>query len=168
MELHEIISVAEANEAGVYVANIDLTDMTGERYTCDYVVRPDDNFGLAPVVRDAVSQWIADGRSVDPYTPPPPPEPEPPTVEDYRAAIQNMLDDAARAKLYDSGLSLSTYVNSTNPVWAAEAAAFVAWRDAVWAYAYTELAKVEAELRPIPTVEEFLSELPEIVWPEGV
>lgn len=73
MELYEIISVAETNEAGVYVAKVDLTDTEGERYICDYVVRPDDDFGLAPVIRSAVGQWIADGKTVYPYTPPPPP-----------------------------------------------------------------------------------------------
>ena len=66
MELHEIISVSDTDEPGVYLAKVDLTDMVGERYTCEYVVRPDDNFGLAPVIRSAVSQWIADGRPVDP------------------------------------------------------------------------------------------------------
>jgi len=72
MGLHEIISVSGTDEPGVYLAKVDLTDMAGERYTCDYVVRPDDNFGLAPVIRNAVSQWIADGKPVDPYTPQPP------------------------------------------------------------------------------------------------
>ncbi len=33
------------------------------------------------------------------------------------------------------------------------------------AYADTELEKVEAGQRAVPTVAEFLTELPEIVWP---
>lgn len=118
-------------------------------------------------VSPAEAGWSHGEYELVEAAPEPEPEPMPPTVEEYRAAIQDMLDDAARAKLYDNGLSLSTYVNSTNAQWAAEAAAFVAWRDAVWAYAYTELAKVEAELRSIPTVEDFLAELPEITWPEA-
>lgn len=160
MELHELISVTETDEAGVYVATVDITDANSERYECDYISREGDPFGLAPVVRAAVEQWIADGKAVAPYVVPVP------TVDEYRIAIQSMLDGAARARLYDSGFALSTYVNSTNTQWAAEAAAFVAWRDAVWAYAYDELAKVEAELRPIPSVGDFLAELPAITWPE--
>lgn len=70
MELHEIISVGETDEAGVYLAKADITDIAGERYTCDYVVRPDDNFGLAPVIRAAIDQWVADEKPVQPYDPP--------------------------------------------------------------------------------------------------
>lgn len=98
-----------------------------------------------------------------------PPEPEPPTpeqvIEGFRAAIQSHVDAQAVSRRYDSGNSLATYVNSTNPQWSAEAAVFVAWRDAVWAYAYAEMDKVLGGERVQPTVEAFLTELPEIVWP---
>src|SRR5690606_6387841 len=60
----------------------------------------------------------------------------------FSQAIQQMLDRAAQERRYDSGTTISTYVNSTRPEWAAEAQAFVAWRDAVWDHAYTELDKV--------------------------
>jgi len=87
------------------------------------------------------------------------------TVEQFRSAIQAHVDAAAATRLYDSGNSLASYVASTNPAWAAEATAFVAWRDAVWAYAYTELDRVMAGEREQPTVEEFIGELPVIEWP---
>lgn len=97
------------------------------------------------------------------------PEPEPPTpeqvVEAFRYAIQSHVDAQAVSRRYDNGNSLATYVNSTSPDWAAEAIAFVAWRDAVWAYAYTEMDKVLDGEREQPTIEGFISELPEIVWP---
>lgn len=88
-----------------------------------------------------------------------------PTVEDYKNAIVAMLDARAQSRLYDNAVSISTYVTSTNPQWAAEASAFVAWRDAVWAYAYAELDKVMTSQREQPTVAELLDELPEMVWP---
>lgn len=44
--------------------------------------------------------------------------------------------------------------------------AFVAWRDAVWTYAYAELDKVLAAEREQPSVEAFIGELPVIAWPE--
>lgn len=95
------------------------------------------------------------------------PEPEPAVlIEMFRAAIQAHVDATAIAKRYDSGTSLASYVASTNPQWAAEAAAFVAWRDAVWTYAYAELDKVLAAERTMPTVEDFLDELPAVEWPE--
>jgi len=96
----------------------------------------------------------------------PPPEPGPPTLEDYRIAIQTHIDATARQRDYDGGVSCASYVNSTNPQWAAEAQAFVAWRDSVWSYAFQELAKVENGEREQPTIDEFLSELPQIEWPE--
>lgn len=86
-------------------------------------------------------------------------------VEQFRSAIQAHVDATARDRSYDSGNSLASYTSSTNPAWAAEATAFVAWRDAVWLYAYAELDKVLAGERPQPTVEAFLAELPGIVWP---
>lgn len=41
---------------------------------------------------------------------------------------------------------------------------FVAWRDAVWLYAYVERDRVMAGEREQPTVEEFIGELPVIEW----
>lgn len=98
------------------------------------------------------------------------PEPEPPTQEEiiasFRWAIQGHIDATAREKNYDSGNSLASYVASTNPTWANEALVFVAWRDSVWEYSYSELDKVMSGVRPKPSVEEFILELPVIVWPE--
>lgn len=104
---------------------------------------------------------------VDPPPPEPEPEPEPgpPTLEDYRVAIRDYVDATAQSRNYDNAVSCASYVNSTNTQWAAEAEAFVAWRDAVWAYAFAELEKVQDGTRPQPTIEEFLQELPAMVWP---
>lgn len=96
-------------------------------------------------------------------------EPEPaqagPTLDDYRFAIQSHIDATAGQRSYDSGITCASYVGSTNPIWAAEAAAFTAWRDDVWTYAYAELAKVQNGQRPQPTVETILAELPALTWP---
>ncbi|AWC25444.1 hypothetical protein CO731_04941 [Aminobacter sp. MSH1] len=97
------------------------------------------------------------------FTRPEVPEPAP-TVDDYKNAIVAMLDAMAQQRRYDNAVSISTYVNSTNPQWAAEAAAYVAWRDAVWVYAYAELMRVETGQRPQPSVIDFLAELPSMVW----
>ncbi|MBC2887323.1 hypothetical protein H7Q97_18240 [Ochrobactrum sp. CM-21-5] len=117
----------------------------------------------------AYARWAGEAWEV--YTPPEP-EPDPefpaqePTVEDYRAAIQSLIDGKAQEKQYDSGATLASYVNSTIPQWAAEATAFVAWRDQVWAYALAELDKVQNGQREQPSVEAFLAELPVFEWPE--
>lgn len=85
-------------------------------------------------------------------------------LETFRRAVQAHVDATAQTRDYDNGNSIAGYVASTNPIWAAEAQAFVAWRDAVWAYAFAELAKVQNGAREISTVEEFLAELPIINW----
>lgn len=102
-----------------------------------------------------------DGQKVVEYTPPPPVL----TADDYRREIQSLIDTKAQEKDYDSGATLASYVSSTIPQWAAEASAFVAWRDAVWLHALTELDKVQSGARSQPTIENFLTELPTMEWP---
>lgn len=94
-----------------------------------------------------------------------PPEPAPPAVVDYQNAIQGLVDEAARSKQFNDGVTLASYKDSTNPLWAAQATAFIAWRDQVWAYSYTELEKVQAGERSQPSVAGFLAELPVVAWP---
>lgn len=89
----------------------------------------------------------------------------PPTIIDYENAIQNLVDSTARERQFRDGVTLASYTASTKPKWAAEAQAFVAWRDNVWFYAYGELAKVQAGQRPQPTVDQFLGEIARIAWP---
>ncbi|ADY64426.1 hypothetical protein [Agrobacterium tumefaciens] len=86
-------------------------------------------------------------------------------ITDYENAIQNLVDSTAHERQFRDGVTLASYTASTKPKWAAEAQAFVAWRDNVWFYAYGELAKVQAGQRPQPTVEQFLGEIAPIAWP---
>lgn len=93
-------------------------------------------------------------------------EPAPVTIAACQAAIDRHVDTVARERNYSSGVSLASYASSTVPLWRAEAEAFIAWRDAVWAYALAELASVQSGDRAAPdTVEAFVEELPAIVWP---
>ncbi|WP_210258903.1 hypothetical protein [Rhizobium sp. WYCCWR 11152] len=93
------------------------------------------------------------------------PAPYTPAMGDYQVAIQAVVDETARSKEFNDGVTLASYVASTVGSWAAQAQAFVAWRDAVWSHCYSELAKVQSGVREQPTVDAFLHELPEIVWP---
>lgn len=108
---------------------------------------------------------FVDGQIVE-YSPPPPV----PTLADYTTAITGMLDAKAKERRYDNSVSIATYVTSSNPQWMAEAEAFVAWRDQIWAYCYSELAKVQAGQRTQPTVADFLTELSTqvpLAWPSA-
>lgn len=93
------------------------------------------------------------------------PPSKPPTIDDFSQAIQSHIDARARERGYDSSLSIATYVASSNPTWAAEAQAFVQWRDAVWAYVFAEFEKVKQGQREQPTIKQIILELPKIEWP---
>jgi len=126
---------------------------------------PEHDEATQQLVRNPTEEWrVTDNGVVVTYTAVRRPADD--VKQRFSAAIQDMLDTAAQSRRYDSGTTIATYVNSTNPQWAAEAQAFVAWRDAVWAYAYSELERVMRGERDLPTVPDFLAELPVITWPE--
>ena len=96
------------------------------------------------------------------------------TPEQMQVALQKQLTDAvqcymdakAKERNYDNILTACTYATDPNPKFAAEGQACVEWRSKVWASCYTILAEVLAGEREIPTPEELLAELPQLVWPE--
>ena len=131
---------------------------------CDFVYRSDAKYKSA--VYYAVEAAIQEGAiSIDE----PAPIEEPVlTQEDYTKAIQALLEKTALSRRYEQGATaFATYVNSKDTEWAAEAQAFVAWRDTVWRYAYQQLDAVQAGDREQPSVEELLAELPEPTWPDA-
>lgn len=98
------------------------------------------------------------------YLNPPPTEGQ--ILAAFTAAIQQRLDDFARTRSYDGILSACSYVASGVQRFADEGAYCVAARDATWAYAYQILADVQAQERPMPTLEEVMAELPALEWPQ--
>ena len=96
-------------------------------------------------------------------------DPPPPTHEQiiaqYTGAVQQHLDTFARTRDYEGILSACTYASSAEPKFKSEGQYAVEARDATWAKCYEVLAAVESGSRPMPTLEELLAELPELVWP---
>jgi hypothetical protein len=119
---------------------------------------PDWALGWPVLTGAAGIGWTWDGQA---FAPPQPPVPEPLTIEACRAAVQAHVDAVAVSRLYDSGVSLASYLGSTNPAWAAEAAAFVGWRDAVWTRVHALWVEAPDDLTP----EDVIAALPEITWP---
>lgn len=104
----------------------------------------------------------------------PPPAPEPfvfpertqqQLQDELVATVQHHLDSVAQSRGYDGIMSLSTYAASTKTKFAAEGAAGLAWRDSVWDYCWGVLADVQNGVRPIPTPQELVAELPQMTWP---
>jgi hypothetical protein len=83
----------------------------------------------------------------------------------FQAAIEAHVNVTAHARGYHSDVSLASHVASTIPAWAAEATAFIAWRDAVWLHVFAQLALVESGDREEPTIDGLIAELPAISWP---
>lgn len=102
--------------------------------------------------------WLWDGTTL---TPPPVPAP---TVEDYDAALTNHLDATAKTKRYDNRITCALRAGYTGP-FQAEGQAFASWMDACNWQAYQVLAGVQSGALTMPTVEEFIADLPAMVWP---
>ena len=77
-------------------------------------------------------------------------------------AVQEHLDNKALEHGYDNIVNACGYASAPNP-FQNESLTFVSWRGNIWDYAYQVLADVEAGNRVEPTIEELLSELPELV-----
>lgn len=82
-------------------------------------------------------------------------------VAHFSGIIDAHVESVAQSRGYNSAASCASYVTDPNPVWAAEAQAFVAWRSAVWTTAMTLLSTSST----IPEKEAVMSALPQITWP---
>ena len=80
-----------------------------------------------------------------------PSEPEQPTYtqSDYANAVEARFDREAQALGYDSVAKAATYVSSLNAKFAAEAAYFIALRDACWLLCFAALGDPPA-VKPTP------------------
>ena len=80
-----------------------------------------------------------------------PGEPEQPTYThvEYANAVESRFDKEAQALGYDSVAKAATYVSSSNVKFAAEAAYFIALRDACWLLCFAALKNPPA-VKPTP------------------
>lgn len=85
-------------------------------------------------------------------------------INSYDQALTDHLDAKARERRYDNRITCALRAGFAGP-FHAEGVAFAQWMDACNAAAYQIMSDVMANLRPIPTVSEFLGELPALTWP---
>lgn len=84
----------------------------------------------------------------------------------FVALIEDFLNTTVRVKDYKDILHACSYINSSIPSYQQESQAVIHWRDLVWVKAYEVQNAIANGERAIPTQEEFMAELPVLVWPE--
>jgi hypothetical protein len=85
-----------------------------------------------------------------------------------QSAVEEHIEATAKARGYSSSVSCASYAGSTVPAWAADAIAFIAWRDAAWTAAFALQADVEAGRTAAPDdAEALVVALPKITWPKA-
>jgi len=83
-------------------------------------------------------------------------------IKAYEYEVQKHLDAIAKSYGYDNVMSACSYAAYTNP-YQIEGQSFIAWRGAVWQYAYAQLQLVQTGQRLEPTINELIAELPAFV-----
>lgn len=135
-------------------------------------VIPNDVVDITDDVHQALLAGQAAGKSIqsDASGHPVLVDPPPPTIEQqiaiYTDEVQRHLDTFAATRGYNSLLSACSYATSTVARFAVEGQYCVTLRDQTWTQCYQILADYQQGLRPAPTLEELLAELPQPEWPQ--
>lgn len=79
--------------------------------------------------------------------------------------VQAILDEKAQNRGYDNIQAACSYLNSTVPRFAAEAQAYLEWRDKVWVASHQLLSEIESGAIALPDKAELASLIPAIQWP---
>lgn len=126
----------------------------------DIVIRIDDNTTIPRGHRwwNDYEAWVAEGNTPTPLASP--------TLEEaassLMADVQAWLDTTAQGNGYDSLASCISYLSSAVTQYAADAAAALAWRDAVWPDCFQK--QQDAITNPpatIPTSAQVIATLPQ-------
>lgn len=82
------------------------------------------------------------------------------------AALNRFLDSKASERRYDNRFTCALRAAFAGP-FQAEGIAFATWLDQCNITAYSIMAECKAGVRPIPTEQELIAEMPVLVWPES-
>lgn len=85
-------------------------------------------------------------------------------IASYTAALDAHIDAVAQADRWDSRITCALRASYPNP-WQVKGIAFGTWMDTCYALAYQIMADVQAQTRTLPTIDEFIAEMPVMEWP---
>lgn len=87
--------------------------------------------------------------------------------EAARQLVSAHINSVAQARGYDDAVSCASYIGSGNKAWAAEAAAFVEWRDSVWTQVFSLRDQaIAGTLAALPSADALIKGLPTLEWPK--
>jgi hypothetical protein len=94
----ELLAVAQTHQPEIYIVDL-LIDFDGDGTIerVQYGSHPDDHFGIATEVREAVTDWINHRKPVVPYVPP--------KVEQLRADMLPLTGRQLLRALFDIGIT---------------------------------------------------------------
>lgn len=130
----------------------------------EITTKPDDDYCYL-VVEDEIDVgigWVVEGRNF--FPPSKPTKTTQDIVSQYTEVAQRRLDEFARTRNYTNILAAVTYASSSVQKFKSEAKCAIEARDATWGKCYEILSEVESGDRDIPTIDEFLAELPVLQW----
>jgi hypothetical protein len=84
-------------------------------------------------------------------------------ISNMTSQLENYYDSIAQTKRYDNRLTCALRAGYAGP-FQSEGTAFAIWMDTCNAYAYSVMNDCLNNIRPIPTIEVLISELPIINW----
>lgn len=120
----------------------DHIEMTSPRPTPDHVAQADGSWAIPPPIPEQIAAQML-------------------------AHVDAHLTTTANQRGYDSIDSASKYIGNTlNAHWAMEGEALRDWAVLVYTKCYEIQADVLAGKMAVPTTEELLAMLPDLVWPE--
>lgn len=77
--------------------------------------------------------------------------------------VQTHMDSSAKSMGYDNLMSAISYVGDNDPLFSAQGQAFKNWRSVCWKFCFDYEADVVSGLKSLPTRDELIAQLPELV-----
>lgn len=85
-------------------------------------------------------------------------------IDSYTSALDNHIDATAQLDKWDNRITCVLRAGYPNP-WQANGIAFGEWMDTCYTLAYQIMYDIQAQNRTMPSISDFLAEMPTMVWP---
>lgn len=150
------------------LSRIEVNVATGERYEIEQIAYRDSDGAVLILDADHPAEGLQPLTidELNTYSNPPktPAQLEAELLASFIGALESHYDTTAQSRRYDNRLTCALRAGYPGH-FQAEGLAFAVWMDECNAYAYGQMALVQAGERDQPTPDELVAELPLMVWP---